>query len=393
MIRSHVLICGGTGCTSSGSKKIQDAFHENIAACGLENEVKIVQTGCFGLCALGPVVIVYPDGTFYSRVTPEDVKEIVEEHLLKGRVVDRLVYNDTGNDAPEIPGNISLSDTAFYKTQKRVVLRNCGVIDPENIEEYIARDGYQALAKALTEMQPQDIIDTISASGLRGRGGGGFPTGRKWALCAPNKAPQKYVVCNADEGDPGAFMDRSVLEGDPHCIIEGMALAGYAIGATKGYVYVRAEYPIAVKRLQIAIDQAKEYGLLGKDIFGSGFDFDLEIRLGAGAFVCGEETALMTSIEGKRGEPRPRPPYPAVKGLYDSPTVENNVETFANVAQIILKGSDWFRSMGTEKSTGTKIFALGGKIKHTGLVEIPMGTPLSEIIYNIGGGIPNGKKF
>lgn len=393
MIRSHVLICGGTGCTSSGSKKIQDAFNENIAACGLENEVKIVQTGCFGLCALGPVVIVYPDGTFYSRVTPEDVKEIVEEHLLKGRVVDRLVYNDTGNDAPEIPGNISLSDTAFYKTQKRVVLRNCGVIDPENIEEYIARDGYQALAKALTEMQPQDIIDTISASGLRGRGGGGFPTGRKWALCAPNKAPQKYVVCNADEGDPGAFMDRSVLEGDPHCIIEGMALAGYAIGATKGYVYVRAEYPIAVKRLQIAIDQAKEYGLLGKDIFGSGFDFDLEIRLGAGAFVCGEETALMTSIEGKRGEPRPRPPYPAVKGLYDSPTVENNVETFANVAQIILKGSDWFRSMGTEKSTGTKIFALGGKIKHTGLVEIPMGTPLSEIIYNIGGGIPNGKKF
>ncbi len=393
MIRSHVLICGGTGCTSSGSKKIQDAFNENIAACGLENEVKIVQTGCFGLCALGPVVIVYPDGTFYSRVTPEDVKEIVEEHLLKGRVVDRLVYNDTGNDAPEIPGNISLSDTAFYKTQKRVVLRNCGVIDPENIEEYIARDGYQALAKALTEMQPQDIIDTISASGLRGRGGGGFPTGRKWALCAPNKAPQKYVVCNADEGDPGAFMDRSVLEGDPHCIIEGMALAGYAIGATKGYVYVRAEYPIAVKRLQIAIDLAKEYGLLGKDIFGSGFDFDLEIRLGAGAFVCGEETALMTSIEGKRGEPRPRPPYPAVKGLYDSPTVENNVETFANVAQIILKGSDWFRSMGTEKSTGTKIFALGGKIKHTGLVEIPMGTPLSEIIYNIGGGIPNGKKF
>ena len=393
MIRSHVLICGGTGCTSSGSKKIQDAFNENIAACGLENEVKIVQTGCFGLCALGPVVIVYPDGTFYSRVTPEDVKEIVEEHLLKGRVVDRLVYNDTGNDVPEIPGNVSLSDTAFYKTQKRVVLRNCGVIDPENIEEYIARDGYQALAKALTEMQPQDIIDTISASGLRGRGGGGFPTGRKWALCAPNKAPQKYVVCNADEGDPGAFMDRSVLEGDPHCIIEGMALAGYAIGATKGYVYVRAEYPIAVKRLQIAIDQAKEYGLLGKDIFGSGFDFDLEIRLGAGAFVCGEETALMTSIEGKRGEPRPRPPYPAVKGLYDSPTVENNVETFANVAQIILKGSDWFRSMGTEKSTGTKIFALGGKIKHTGLVEIPMGTPLSEIIYNIGGGIPNGKKF
>ena len=393
MIRSHVLICGGTGCTSSGSVKIQKAFAEHLAANGILDEVKIVQTGCFGLCALGPVVIIYPEGTFYSQVTPEDVKEIVEEHLLKGRVVERLVYADTGEEKVAEPKEVSLSDTAFYKTQKRIVLRNCGVIDPENIEEYIAVDGYAALGKVLTEMKPEDVIKVISDSGLRGRGGGGFPTGRKWALCAPNKADQKYVVCNADEGDPGAFMDRSVLEGDPHCLIEAMAIAGYAIGATVGYVYVRAEYPIAVKRLQIAIDQAREYGLLGKNIFGSGFDFELYIRLGAGAFVCGEETALMTSIEGKRGEPRPRPPYPAVKGLYGKPTVENNVETFANVPQIILNGADWFKSMGTEKSTGTKIFALGGKIAHTGLVEIPMGTPLSEIIYNIGGGIPNGKKF
>ncbi len=394
MIRSHVLICGGTGCTSSGSKKIQEAFEKNIEEFGLSEEIKLVQTGCFGLCALGPVVIVYPDGTFYSRVTPEDVKEIVSEHLLKGRIVERLVYNDTGSkDAEEISGNVSLGDTAFYKAQNRVVLRNCGVIDPENIDEYIAMDGYAALGKVLTEMTPDDVIKCISDSGLRGRGGGGFPTGRKWALCAPNKAPQKYVVCNADEGDPGAFMDRSVLEGDPHCVIEAMAIAGYAIGATKGYVYVRAEYPIAVKRLQIAIDQAHEYGLLGKNIFDSGFDFDIEIRLGAGAFVCGEETALMTSIEGNRGEPRPRPPYPAVKGLYESPTVENNVETFANIPQIILRGAEWFASMGTEKSKGTKVFALGGKIKHTGLVEIPMGTTLREIVEDIGGGVPDGKKF
>ncbi len=392
MIRSHVLICGGTGCTSSGSVKIQEAFETHLTANGINEEVKIVQTGCFGLCALGPVVIIYPEGTFYSQVTPEDVKEIVEEHLLKGRIVERLVYAETGEEVVDVK-NVALSDTAFYKTQKRIVLRNCGVIDPENIEEYIAMDGYAALGKVLTEMTPDDVIKVISDSGLRGRGGGGFPTGRKWALCAPNKADQKYVVCNADEGDPGAFMDRSVLEGDPHCLIEAMAIAGYAIGATVGYVYVRAEYPIAVKRLQIAIDQAKEYGLLGKNIFGSGFDFDLSIRLGAGAFVCGEETALMTSIEGKRGEPKPRPPYPAVKGLYGKPTVENNVETFANVPQIILNGADWFKSMGTEKSTGTKIFALGGKIAHTGLVEIPMGTPLREIIYNIGGGIPNGKEF
>ncbi len=391
MIRAHVLICGGTGCTSSGSKAIQQAFEDNIKSCGLEEEVKLVQTGCFGLCALGPVVIVYPDGTFYSRVTTEDVKEIVEEHLLKGRIVDRLVYNDTG--AEEVHGNVSLNDTAFYKSQNRIVLRNCGVIDPEDIEEYIAMDGYAALGKVLTEMTPEDVIKTVTDSGLRGRGGGGFPTGRKWAFCAPIKADQKYVVCNADEGDPGAFMDRSILEGDPHCVIEAMAIAGYAVGATEGYVYVRAEYPIAVNRLQKAIDDARAYGLLGKNIFDSGFDFDLHIRLGAGAFVCGEETALMTSIEGNRGEPRPRPPFPAIKGLYARPTVENNVETFANIPQIILKGTDWFTSMGTEKSKGTKVFALGGKIKHTGLVEIPMGTTLRHIIDEIGGGIPGGKKF
>ena len=326
-------------------------------------------------------------------MTTDDVKEIVEEHLLKGRIVERLVYNDTGREEEQPAGNVALGDTAFYKSQNRVVLRNCGVINPENIDEYIAMDGYAALGKVLTEMTPEDVIKCITDSGLRGRGGGGFPTGRKWALCAPNKAPQKYVVCNADEGDPGAFMDRSVLEGDPHSVIEAMAIAGYAIGATQGYVYVRAEYPIAVKRLQIAIDQAREYGLLGKNIFDSGFDFDLHIRLGAGAFVCGEETALMTSIEGNRGEPRPRPPYPAVRGLYNSPTVENNVETFANIPQIILRGADWFASMGTEKSKGTKVFALGGKIKHTGLVEIPMGTTLRHIIEDIGGGIPGGKKF
>ena len=391
MIRAHVLICGGTGCTSSGSKSIQAAFEENLAKQGLTDEIKIVQTGCFGLCAMGPVVIVHPDGTFYSRVEPTDVAEIVEEHLLKGRVVTRLEYKEDEN--AEVHENVALNDTAFYRSQTRVALRNCGVIDPEKIDEYIAMDGYAALGKVLTEMTPEDVIKCISDSGLRGRGGGGFPTGRKWSLTAANAADQKYVVCNADEGDPGAFMDRSVLEGDPHCLIEAMAIAGYAIGATQGYVYVRAEYPIAVARLAIAIDQAREYGLLGKNIFGSGFDFDLGIRLGAGAFVCGEETALMTSIEGNRGEPRPRPPYPAVKGLFGKPTVENNVETFANVPQIILRGADWFASMGTEKSKGTKVFALGGKIKNTGLVEIPMGTTLRHIIEEIGGGIPNGKKF
>ena len=395
MIRAHVLICGGTGCTSSGSKTLQEAFNSSLEKFGLTEEIKMVQTGCFGLCALGPIVIVYPDGTFYSRVTPEDVDTIVEEHLLKGRIVDRLVYRDSETDqiVEEQAKNVSLSDTKFYKSQKRIVLRNCGVIDPDNIDEYIAMDGYAALGKVLTEMTPDDVIKVVSDSGLRGRGGGGFPTGRKWALCAPNKADQKYVVCNADEGDPGAFMDRSILEGDPHCIIEAMTICGYAVGATKGYVYVRAEYPIAVTRLQKAIDDAKAYGLLGKNIFDSGFDFDLEIKLGAGAFVCGEETALMTSIEGNRGEPRPRPPYPAVKGLFGKPTVENNVETFANIPQIILKGAEWFSSMGTERSKGTKVFALGGKIQHTGLVEIPMGVTLDTIINEIGGGIPNGKKF
>ena len=395
MIRAHVLCCGGTGCTSSGSPKIQAAFEAAIEKNGLAEEVKVVQTGCFGLCALGPVVIVYPDGTFYSNVTVEDVEEIVSEHLLKGRVVERLVYNDTGDNSVEVDAaHASLSDTAFYRSQLRIALRNCGVINPENIEEYIALDGYAALGKVLTEMTPDEVIQTILDSGLRGRGGAGFPTGMKWKFASSNRGQvQKYVCCNADEGDPGAFMDRSILEGDPHALIEAMAIAGYAIGANQGYVYVRAEYPIAVNRLQIAIDQAKEYGLLGKDIFGTGFDFDLDIRLGAGAFVCGEETALMTSIEGNRGEPRPRPPFPAVKGLFAAPTVLNNVETYANIPQIILKGVDWFRSMGTEKSKGTKVFALGGKIKNTGLVEVPMGTTLRTIIEEIGGGIPNGKKF
>ena len=393
MIRSQVLICGGTGCTSSGSQKIQDVFEAKLAKYDLQSEIKLVRTGCFGLCELGPVVIVYPDGTFYSRVTVDDVEEIVSEHLLKGRRVERLVYDDHGKAQADEFGNIALTDTTFYKTQNRVVLRNCGVINPEDIDEYIAMDGYAALGKVLTEMTPEEVIQVVTDSGLRGRGGGGFPTGRKWALCAPNKADQKYVVCNADEGDPGAFMDRSVLEGDPHCIIEAMAICGYACGCSKGYVYVRAEYPIAVQRLTIAIEQAREYGLLGENIFDSGFDFDLEIRLGAGAFVCGEETALMTSIEGNRGEPRPRPPFPAVKGLFGKPTVENNVETFANIPQIILRGTEWFASMGTERSKGTKVFALGGKINHTGLVEIPMGTTLEHIIYEIGGGIPNGKKF
>ena len=395
MIRAHVLVCGGTGCTSSGSPKIQDAFNQEIAKNGLAEEVKVVQTGCFGLCALGPVVIIYPDGTFYSNVTVDDVAEIVSEHLLKGRVVERLVYNDTG-DATENAeaAHSSLNDTIFYKSQYRLALRNCGVINPENIDEYIAMDGYAALGKVLTEMTPDDVIATILDSGLRGRGGAGFPTGMKWKFASGNRGNvQKYVCCNADEGDPGAFMDRSILEGDPHALIEAMAIAGYAIGANQGYVYVRAEYPIAVKRLQIAIDQAKEYGLLGKNIFGTDFEFDLGIRLGAGAFVCGEETALMTSIEGKRGEPRPRPPFPAVKGLFDRPTVLNNVETYANIPQIILKGADWFKSIGTEKSKGTKVFALGGKIKNTGLVEVPMGTTLRHIIEEIGGGIPGGKKF
>ncbi len=391
MYRSQVLVCGGTGCTSSGSPAIIDRLHEEIKKNGLEEEVEVVRTGCFGLCALGPIMIVYPEGCFYSAVKEEDIPEIVSEHLLKGRIVEHLLYKETVTENGIKP----LSDTNFYKKQHRVALRNCGLINPENIDEYIALDGYQALAKVLNEMTPEQVIQTILDSGLRGRGGAGFPTGKKWQLARTivQDGGQKYVCCNADEGDPGAFMDRSVLEGDPHVVIEAMAIAGYAIGATQGYVYVRAEYPIAVKRLQIAIDQAREYGLLGKNIFGKGFDFDLGIRLGAGAFVCGEETALMTSIEGKRGEPRCRPPFPAEKGLFQRPTVLNNVETYANIPQIILKGADWFASMGTEKSKGTKVFALGGKINNTGLVEIPMGTTLREIVYEIGGGIPNGKKF
>ena len=392
MIRSHVLICGGTGCTSSGSPAIRAHLEKELAAHGLSDEIKVVQTGCFGLCALGPIMIVYPEGTFYSRVTEADVTEIVEEHLLKGRVVDRLVYNEpaAGNQRHEVA---SLADTGFYKTQLRVALRNCGVINPEDIDEYIGVDGYQALGRVLTEMTPEEVIDLMKRSGLRGRGGAGFPTGLKWEFAAKNASDEKYVICNADEGDPGAFMDRSVLEGDQHAVLEAMAIAGYAIGAHHGYIYVRAEYPIAVKRLGIAIGQAREYGLLGKNIFDSGFDFDIDIRLGAGAFVCGEETALMTSIEGNRGEPRNKPPFPANKGLFGKPTIINNVETLANIPQIIVKGPEWFASMGTETSKGTKVFALGGKIVNTGLVEIPMGTTLREIIYDIGGGIPGGKAF
>ena len=389
MYRSHVLVCGGTGCTSSHSAEIIAEFEKEIAEKGLADEIKVIRTGCFGLCALGPIVVVYPEGAFYSQIKVDDVPEIVDEHLIKGRIVKHLLYDDT------VAGDTvkSLNETQFYKKQKRVALRNCGVIDPENINEYIAMDGYQALAKCLTEYTPDEVIQIVKDSGLRGRGGGGFPTGLKWSFTRKNQADQKYVVCNADEGDPGAFMDRSVLEGDPHCIVEAMAICGYATGATEGYIYVRAEYPIAVKRLQIAINEARELGLLGKNIFDSGFDFDLHIRLGAGAFVCGEETALMTSIEGNRGEPRPRPPFPAEKGLFGKPTTENNVETFANIPQIILHGAESFASMGTERSKGTKVFALGGNIKHTGLVEIPMGTTLREIVEDIGGGIPNGRKF
>jgi len=389
MYRSTVIVCGGTGCTSSGSLKVIETLEKEIAAAGLAEEVKVIKSGCFGLCALGPIMVVYPEGAFYANMTPDHVQEVVQEHLLKGRIVKHLLYDETVAEE-EIK---SLDQTNFYKKQLRVALRNCGVIDPENIEEYIAYDGYQALGKVLTEMTPEQVIQVIKDSGLRGRGGAGFPTGLKWSFAAANQADQKYVACNADEGDPGAFMDRSVLEGDPHVLIEAMAIAGYAIGANQGYVYVRAEYPIAVERLQIAINQARELGLLGKNILGSGFDFDMELRLGAGAFVCGEETALMTSIMGKRGEPRPRPPFPAVSGIFQKPTVLNNVETYANIPRIILNGAEWFNSMGTEKSKGTKVFALGGKINNTGLVEVPMGTTLREIIEEIGGGIPNGKKF
>ena len=389
MYRSHVLVCGGTGCTSSGSQKIMERLKKELEKQGLTDEVAVIQTGCHGLCALGPIMIVYPDASFYSMVKEEDIPEIVSEHLLKGRVVKRLLYQETVTPA----GVKALIDTDFYKKQHRIALRNCGIINPEVIEEYIGTGGYEALGKVLTEMTPDDVIQVLLDSGLRGRGGGGFPTGLKWKLAKQNDADQKYVCCNADEGDPGAFMDRSILEGDPHAVLEAMAIAGYAIGASQGYIYVRAEYPIAVQRLKIAIDQAREMELLGKNIFGTGFDFDIDLRLGAGAFVCGEETALMTSIEGNRGEPRPRPPFPAQKGLFGKPTILNNVETYANIPQIILNGPEWFASMGTEKSKGTKVFALGGKIHNTGLVEIPMGTTLREVIEEIGGGIPGGKKF
>lgn len=389
LFRSHVLVCGGTGCTSSGCQKIIDKLEEQLEEKQLASEIKVVKTGCFGLCEAGPIVIVYPEGAFYSRVKPEDVERIAEEHLLKGRIVTDLLYKDAVKE-----GQIKAIDQVdFYKKQQRVALRNCGVINPEAIDEYIAFDGYKALAKVLTEMKPEEVIDVIKKSGLRGRGGGGFPSGLKWEFTAKAQGKEKFVACNADEGDPGAFMDRSVLEGDPHAVVEAMAIAGYAVGASMGYVYIRAEYPIAVHRLQIAIDQAKEYGLLGKNIFNTGFDFDLEIRLGAGAFVCGEETALINSIEGLRGMPRPRPPFPAHKGIWNRPTLLNNVETYANVPQIILKGADWFAGIGTEKSKGTKVFALGGKINNTGLVEIPMGTTLKEVIYEIGGGIPRGRAF
>ncbi|MEG2296205.1 MAG: NADH-quinone oxidoreductase subunit NuoF [Clostridium sp.] len=389
MYRSHILVCGGTGCTSSGSQQIMEVLKAEIDRNGLSEEVCVVQTGCHGLCALGPIMIVYPEATFYAMVKKEDIPEIISEHLLKGRIVTRLLYNETVTPA----GIKALTDTDFYRKQHRIALRNCGIINPEVIEEYIGTGGYQALGKVLTEMKPAEVIQTLLDSGLRGRGGAGFPTGLKWKLASQNDADQKYVCCNADEGDPGAFMDRSVLEGDPHAVLEAMAIAGYAIGASQGYIYVRAEYPIAVQRLKIAIKQAKEMELLGKDIFGTGFSFDIDLRLGAGAFVCGEETALMTSIEGKRGEPRPRPPFPAQKGLFGKPSILNNVETLANIPQIIVNGPEWFSSIGTEKSKGTKVFALGGKIHNTGLVEVPMGTTLREIVEEIGGGIPGGKKF
>ena len=391
IIRSHIMVCTGTGCSASHSPKLIDLFNKELAEAGMDQEVRVVRTGCFGLCAMGPIVLIYPEGALYTNVKEDDVKEIVSEHIVKGRIVERLLHKESDEKGV----TTSLTDTEFYKHQKRIALRNCGIINPENIDEYIGVGGYEALGKVLTEMKPQEVIDLIKASGLRGRGGAGFSTGQKWQYTHDAVSPdgQKFACCNADEGDPGAFMDRSVLEGDPHSVIEAMAIAGYAIGASQGYIYVRAEYPIAVKRLEIAIQQAKEYGLLGENIFGSGFSFDVGLRLGAGAFVCGEETALMHSIEGCRGEPKIRPPYPAVKGLFDRPTVLNNVETYANVAWIINNGVEAFRAMGTEKSPGTKVFALGGKITNTGLVEIPMGTPLRTIIENIGGGVPNGKKF
>ena len=389
LYRSHVMVCGGTGCTSSGSDNVAAAFVNEIKKAGLDKEVAVIRTGCFGLCELGPVVVIYPEGVFYSKMKPEYVPEIVEEHLLKGRPVTKYLFGETVTEKEIKP----LEETTFYKKQMRVALRNCGIIDPEDIEEAIAMGAYEALGKVLTTMTPEQVIDEMKKSGLRGRGGGGFPTGLKWEFAHKQKETPKYVVCNADEGDPGAFMDRSIMEGDPHSVLEGMAIAGYAIGANHGVIYVRAEYPLAVKRLQIAIKQAREYGLLGDNIFGTDFSFDVEIRFGAGAFVCGEETALLNSVMGRRGEPRPRPPYPAVKGLWNKPTIINNVETFANVPVIISNGAEWFSSIGTEKSKGTKVFALTGKVNRTGLIEVPMGTTLREIIFDIGGGIPDGKRF
>ena len=388
--RKQVLVCGGTGCTSSHSMKVIEQLEKSLKDLAI-NDVLIVKTGCFGLCSLGPIMIVYPEGAFYAQMTPEHAHTVAEKHLVKGgKIVKELLYQGTvAEDGSIIP----FAETPFYKKQMRIALRNCGVIAPEDIEEAIAAGDYAALEKVLTSMTPDDVINEVSASGLRGRGGAGFPTGRKWSFAKASQGEIKYVVCNADEGDPGAFMDRSVLEGDPHCVLEAMAIAGYAIGAHQGYIYVRAEYPVAVARLNIAIKQAREYGLLGKNILGLGFDFDIEIRLGAGAFVCGEETALLTSIEGHRGEPRPRPPFPAVKGLFGKPTIINNVETWANINPIIVNGAAWFASIGTQTSAGTKVFALGGKITNVGLVEVPMGTTLREIVEEIGGGIPGGKKF
>ena len=388
--RKQVLVCGGTGCQSSHSMEVLDALNAELAAKGIADEILVVRTGCFGLCSLGPIVIVYPEGTFYAQATPEGIRRIVDEHLIEGKICRDLLYQETVHEDGSI---ISLNETNFYKKQMRIALRNCGVIDPEDIEEYIATDGYQALYKVLTSMTPDEVCQTVLDSGLRGRGGAGFPTGRKWMFTKDAPGDIKYVACNADEGDPGAFMDRSILEGDPHAVIEAMIIASFAVGSHQGYVYVRAEYPVAVHRLRIALDQARKYGLLGKNILGSGHDFDIEIRLGAGAFVCGEETALLTSIEGHRGEPRPRPPFPAVKGLFGKPTLLNNVETYANIAQIIRNGAEWYSAIGTEKSKGTKVFALGGKITNVGLVEVPMGTTLREIIEEIGGGIPDGKAF
>lgn len=383
----HILVCRGTGCTSSKSPEIIENFRKIIDEKGIQN-VRVIQTGCFGLCAKGPIVIIRPEDTFYAMVTPEDCREIIEKHIEKGEIVERLLCKDVDNTMVN-----RLDELNFYKKQKRIALKNCGIIDPEQIDEYIAFDGYKALEQVLTSMSPEEVINEVTESGLRGRGGAGFPTGKKWLFTKQAEGDQKYVVCNADEGDPGAFMDRSILEGDPHSVLEAMEIAGYSIGADKGYIYVRAEYPIAVQRLQVAIDQAREYGLLGKNIFGTDFSFDIEIRLGAGAFVCGEETALLESIEGRRGQPRVKPPYPANSGLWGKPTLINNVETYANITRIILNGAKWYASIGTEKSKGTKVFALGGNVNNIGLVEVPMGTTLREIVFDIGGGIPNGREF